>query len=258
MSAAAARPTIRRHEWLLAGVAALVAFMVPMTVVGWLDDPQPEIRVLETAGRLSALIVDGDARVLVINTDDREAAGAFLGRIAQPWEERPQTLIASSDDGAAIGLWEALQRLDPSTVVVDGIPGADPLWAAIDAECSRREIELRYVSNRATLSTDRLVLTVFGAPPETEIGRGIVVRRGTVSVVIALDTLPPPVEGQALIFTGDPSPASPDLLITSDDAPRTSPRHELLVDDRRAARLVLDEDAVRVFGGVVRPPASVR
>ncbi|MEX1158369.1 MAG: hypothetical protein WEC79_05505, partial [Thermomicrobiales bacterium] len=143
MSAAAARPTVRRHEWLLAGVAALLAFVVPMSVVGWLADPDPELRVLETSGRLSTLIVDGDARILVINTGDREAAGAFLGRIAQPWEGRPETVVAPADDDAAIGLWEALQRLEPASVVVAGIPGADPLWAAIDAECARRRIDLR-------------------------------------------------------------------------------------------------------------------
>lgn len=256
MSAAAADPSIRRHEWLLAGIAALIAFIIPMTVVGLLDNPEPEIRVLETSDRLSSLIVDGDARVLVINTDDREAAGAFLGRIAQPWEARPQTIVASSDDGAAIGLWEALQRLEPSTVVVAGIPGADPLWAAIDAECTRRRIALRYVSDRAAIATARLDLTVFGVPPETDGGRGVVVRRGNVSVVIALDGVPPPVDAQALIFNGDPSPATPDLQVTSDDAPRTPLQHELLVKDRRAVRLVIDANEVRAFGGVLRPPAA--
>ena len=254
MSGATARPTIRRHEWLLAGIAALIVFIVPMTVVGWLDDPPPEVRVLETREWLSSLIVDDDARILIVNTYDREAAGAFLGRIAQPWERRPQTIVASSDDGAAIGVWEALQRLEPSTVVIAGIPGADPLWSAIEAECARRHIELRYVADRAVISTDRLNLTIFGASPEIKIGRGVVVRRGNVSVVIALDAVPPLVDAQALIMYGDPAPATPDLLVTSDDSPRTPLQHEVLVNDRRAARLVIDENAVRVFGGVLRSP----
>lgn len=251
-----ADPAIRRHEWLLAAIAALVAFVVPMTVVGWLDDPQPEIRVMQTSERMSALVVDGDARVLIVNTGNREAAGAFLGRIAQPWESQPRTLIASSDDGAAIGLWEALLRLKPSSVVVAGIPGADPLWAAIEAECARRLIELRYVIDRATLSTGRLVLTIVGVPPETGSGRGVIVRRGNISVIAALDDVPPPVDGQALIFNGDPSPATPNLLVTSDDTPRRPLQHELLVDERRAARMVIDENEVRVFGGLLRSPAA--
>lgn len=254
MSGAAADPTIRRREWVLAGIAALVAFVIPMALVGRLDDPKPEIRVLETSRRLSALVIDGDARILIVNTDDREAAGAFLGRIAQPWEERPQTIVAASTDEAAIGLWEALQRLDPASVIIAGIPGADPLWAAIDAECSRRRIDLTYVSDRAALATGRLAVTIFGVPPEAIGSRRVVVRRGNANVVIALDDMPPPVDGQALVFNGDPTAVDTDLLVTSDDAPRTPRQHELLVDDRRAARLVLDEDAVRVFGGVLRAP----
>jgi hypothetical protein len=255
VSGRAARPAIRRHEWLLAGIAALVVFVVPITVVGWLDDPQPEIRVLDTDQRLSTLVVDDDARILIINTDNREAAGAFLGRIAQPWEPKPQTIVASASDDAAIGVWEALMRLEPSSLVIAGVPGADPLWSAIEAECTRRQIDLRYVADRAVIETDHLNLTVFGAPPESDAGRGVAVRRGSVSIVVALDAVAPQIDAQALIFNGDPSPATPDLQITSDDSPRTPPQHELLVDDRRAARLVIEEDAVRAFGGVLRPPA---
>jgi hypothetical protein len=254
VSGRAARPTIRRHEWLLAGIAALVAFVVPLTVVGWLDDPQPEIRVLGTDQRLSTLVIDGDSRILIVNTDNREAAGAFLGRIAQPWESKPQTIVASASEEAAIGLWEALQRLEPSSVIIAGIPGADPLWAAIEDECTRRQIDLHYVSDRATITTDRLSLTVFGAPPEIDTGRGVVIRRGPVSVLVALDAVPPRVEAQALIFNGDPAPATPDLVVTSDDSPRTPSHHEVLVGDLRAVRLVIEEDVVRVFGGVLRPP----
>jgi hypothetical protein len=146
--------------------------------------------------------------------------------------------------------------LDPAIVVVAGIPGADPLWAAIDAECARRQIDLRYVAGRATLSTQRLELTVFGSPPEAESGRGVVVRRGNANVVIALGAVPPPVHGQALIFNGDPESHAPELLVTSDNEPRTPLQHEVLVDDRRAVRLVLDTDSVRVLGGVLRSPAA--
>ncbi len=255
MSASSAHSGIRRHEWFLAGIAALVVFLVPMTVIGWLNDPEPEVRVLDTADTLSALVIDGDDRVLIINTDDREAAGAFLGRIAQPWEPRPMTIVAASDDDSAIGLWEALLRLEPATVVVAGVAGADPLWAAIDAECARRGIALRYVSGRVLISTDRLELTVFGTPPGTDRGRGVVVRHESISVLIALDGVPPAVDSHALVFNGEPPATMPDLLVTSDDAPRTPVLHEVLVDDRRAARLVLEEGAVRVFGGVLRSPA---
>lgn len=257
MSARAAHSGIRRREWLLAGISAFVVFLVPMTVVGWLAESHPEVRVLDTADTLSALIVDGDARVLVINTDNREAAGALLGRIAQPWEPRPTTIIAASDDDAAIGLWEALQRLEPATVVVAGIAGADPLWAAIDAECVRREIVLHYVSDRVLLSTERLELTVFGVPPGSDHGRGVVVRRDDANIVIALDDVPPSVDSHALVFNGDPPVSSTEVLVTSDDAPRTPLLHEILVDDRRVARLVLDDRSIRVFGGVLRSPPSM-
>ena len=143
-----------------------------------------------------------------------------------------------------------------ATVVVAGIPGADPLWAAIDAACADRGIELRYISQRATLATGRLDLTVFGTEVAGGGGRGVVVRRGDLSVIIALDRVPPAVDGQALIFDGDPAPATPDLLVTSDDGPRSPRQHELLVDDRRVVRLELGSDELRAYGGVLRSPAA--
>ena len=254
MSQPAARPAIRRLEWLLAALAALVAFVVPLTVVGWLDKPEPEIRIIASPERLSTLIVDGDARILIVNTDDREGLGAMLGRIAQPWETRPATIIAPASDDIAIGLWEALQRLEPATVIVAGTPGADPLWAEIDAECARREISLTYVSDRASLATDRLTVTIFGALPDQPAARGVVVRRGDVNVAMAFDPVPPPVNAQAVIMNGDPSPLTPDLLVTSDDNPRNPQRHELIVGNLRYVQLILEEDAVRAFGGILRPP----
>jgi len=255
VSQPAARPAIRRHEWLLAGLAALVAFVVPMTVVGWLDNPSPEVRVIASPTSLSAVVIDGDSRILIVNTDDREGAGAMLGRIARPWEPRPTTLISPSDDDAAIGLWEALQRLDPTTVIVAGVPGANQLWSEIDAECNRRGIDLRYVSDRVLLSTDRLDLTVFGAPPDQPAARGVVLHRGDVNVAFAFDPAPPPVEAQALVMNGDPAPATPSLLVTSNDNPRLPNQHELLVGALRYVQLVIEDDAIRAFGGVLRPPA---
>jgi hypothetical protein len=249
-----ARWSARRHEWLLAALAALVVFIVPMTVVGWLDDPAPEVRVLASPQRLSALVADGDARVLILNTNDREATVALLGRIAQPWEAKPTTIIAPASDDAAIGLWEALQRLEPASVIVAGIPGADPLWSEIDAECARRDIDLRYISDRALLPVDRLELTIFGTPPEQAGATGVVIRRGDVNVAVAFDAVPPPVEAQALLLNGDPAPAKPDLLVTSDDSPRLPERHEVIVGDLRYVRLVIEDGAVRVFGGVLLSP----
>ncbi|HEX5165846.1 MAG TPA: hypothetical protein VFV93_10665 [Thermomicrobiales bacterium] len=256
MSAPAADPAIRRRELVLAGIAALIAFVVPLSVVSWLDDPEPEIRVLASSERLSALVIDGDARVLIANSDDREEAGAMLGRIAQPWEPEPRTIVAPPDEGGSLSLWEALQRLEPATVVVAGIPGADPLWAAIESECNRRNIDLRYVSDRATLSTEHLDLTVFGTPPEAEGATGVVIRRGEISVVAAFGSIPPPVPGQVLIFNGDPSSTTPDLLVSSDDAPHSVQHNELLVTGRRYTRLVLTTDDVHVFGGTLRLPQS--
>jgi hypothetical protein len=227
-----------------------------MTVVGWLDDPAPEVRVLAGPKRLSALVIDGDARVLILNTNDREATVALLGRIAQPWEATPTTLVAPASDDAAIGLWEALQRLEPASAIVAGIPGADPLWSAIDAECARRGIDLRYISDRALLEVGRLDLTIFGTPPEQAGATGVVIRRGDVNVAVAFDAVPLPVEAHALLMNGDPAPATPDLLVTSDDSPRLPKQHELLVGELRYVRLVIEDDAVRVFGGVLLSPGT--
>ncbi|MGH9175030.1 MAG: hypothetical protein ACRD1H_11775 [Vicinamibacterales bacterium] len=255
MSRTAAAPA-RRRTWVIVALAALMMFVVPMATIGWLADAEPEIRVMLAGRELSSLVIDGEQRILVINTADREAAGALLGRIAQPWEADPTTIVSGSEDLAAIGLWEALQRLEPRTVVVAGIPGADPLWAAIDAYCVQRRIELHYIAERANLATERLEITLFGELPESDSGSGLVIRRGDLNVVIALDEQPPDIDGQVLIHAGDPAPLIPDLFITSNVTPGPSRQHEVIVDERERVTLLIEEHRVRVFDGTLRLPVD--
>lgn len=243
---------VARQGWVVGGIVALLTLVLPLGAHALLTDDDPEVRVLETDGRLSALIVDGDARILVIDTKDREMARDALGRLYRPWEARPQVVIAPSTDDAAIGLWGVLQDLDPRQVFVAGVPGALPLWRDIEVECRRREIPLRIVPDLLTVTTPRLSVSLVGREPERDDARAVVVRRGDTNIVLAFDEQRLPVRGQVLVTAGTGQEASADLLVTGSGTPRDTPRPEIIVGRRERVRLVLGTDDVRVYGGARR------
>jgi hypothetical protein len=198
---------------------ALLTVIVPLAAIDAASEDAPEVRVIAIRGRPTVLIADGDARVLILNTGDRERLRSALGRLGRPWEPDVQLLIAPADDDAAVGLWEALERSEPQQVIVTGLPGAAPLWQAIDNECRQRGITIRYLAGSVTVELGRLTLTVFGAE-EGNAGAGVVVRRGAANALIAFDTALPNVSAQVLVTGADADAARADLIVTTDSATR--------------------------------------
>jgi hypothetical protein len=233
-------------------VVALLVFLIPVALLDWTSDTPPEIRIIETRGRLSSLIVDGEARMLVIDSTDREVARAAAGSLSAPWEARPTIVIASSDDRAATGLWEILQGSTPRRLLISGVPGAHALWAEIERECARRGVELNYVTSHASVQTERLTILVTGVEPERPGPLAVVVRRGGANVVIALDGGSPPIPGQVLVTSGDGLRSPADLVVTPRRAVRQPGHHELLVGRGEQVRLILEADAIRAQGGEAR------
>lgn len=249
-------PRSTRRGALLAGVVAMLAvLLIPLSVIAVLDSPEPELRVSAAWGRVSVLITDGDERLLIINTDDREAARALAGRLYRPWEPGPSILIAPADDRAAIGLWELVQRVETGSVLVAGVPGADPLWDAIERHCRARGIDLVYVTGRATVDTSRLRVDVIGHGPELTGERVVSVQRGGIRAVIALDATVPTEPANVLITGASGHGTTSDLVITSDVASRSSLVHEVIVRSREVIRVSLEPELIRIYGGSLREPS---
>jgi hypothetical protein len=242
---------------LLAGIVTMfVVLLAPLTVIAILEDPEPELRIVSAWDRVTVLIADGDARVLVVSTTDREMARAMVGRVSRPWEPSPHLLISPADDGAAIGLWEILQRTGPGSVIVAGTPGADPLWHAIDRECRGRDIDLVYVAGRVAVATDRLLIEVSAPAPEVMGDRFVAVTRGSTRSVIALDSAVPDEPGNVLVTSGNGDAANADLVISTDRAPRSSGGSVVVVGPREVVRVSLESSTIRIFGGALRQPTG--
>jgi hypothetical protein len=241
---------------IIAGVCvALMVVLLPLSVLALTDDPGPHLRLLETRGRISALVVDGDARVLIVNSVDREAARAALGELARPWESEPQMLIGPAEDGAAIGLWEALARTQPATVVIVGIPGANPIWSAIEQECQRRAIHLTWVAGTAQVDLPRMTLSMHAPAPEQAGGQYVILARANTRIGLALDGPAP--RGVHALVTNRPSERNDaDLLVTTNREARRVTQPEIVMGRREVARITLEDARLRVLGGTYRAPET--
>jgi hypothetical protein len=248
-------PRLSRRSLIAGSIAALVTVVAPLIVWSRQSNDEPEVRVLRTRDRATALIADGSARVLVVNSPDREAVRDAIGRASRPWEPLPHLLIAPSDDDAAVGLLEAVEHSRPKNVLVAGVPGADPVWARVAQLCRERAIPVQYVTTMATAETERLQITVLGADPEErKPARAAIVRRGETNLVVAFDAGPQPTPGQVLIANSISEDVTADMLITVDDTPRRFNRDQVLVGTGDLVRIALTATGVQITGGKYRGP----
>jgi hypothetical protein len=236
-------------------LAAALVCAVPLYVMARAAPHEPEARVLATGEQLSALIADGDARVLIINARDRTVARSALGRLTRPWEPAITTLVAPADDAAAPGLLEALLRTQPSTVIVVNVPGADPTWAEIERICRERAIAFTIVADEARVATGKLNLTFLAGGAANDSG-AVIAQRGDVSVLFALGHSPVSANGQLLISNRAPSDGSATVAqLTSD--PHAGATVRVVVDDQRPIRVMIELNRLRVGGGARLDPAPV-
>jgi hypothetical protein len=233
-------------------LATLLVCGAPLYAFARTEPHEPELRVLATDKQLSALLADGNARVLIINAQDRSVARAALGRLTRPWEPDITTLVAPSRDDAAPGLLEALERTLPSAVVVVGLPGADPTWAEVERICRERGIAYTIVADEAQLTTDTLSITMVAGATVTDSG-ALIAQRGDISVVIALGASRVAAHGQVLVSNSALSGASDSAVqLTSD--PHAGATQRVVVDDIRPVRLTIESERLRVSGGARLDP----
>lgn len=241
----------RGFPWIVAVCALGLGAGLPLALVAWLTAEPAEMRIVATGNDLSALVVDGGARVLVINATDRELAGEALGIMARPWERGPNVLIAPADDRAATGLWESLTRTQPSNVIIVGIPGAASIWAAIEDVCRERDIDLRFVTGTLTFDTERLTVTVFGPQPGGEGPMAIVVRHEEVNAVLLLSSAAPAIEAQVAIANADPGIEGLSVLVSARAVAVGAGIRQLIAAEREIIHMRFEDAHVRIEGGTL-------
>ena len=238
----------RSRDWVVAGACAVIAFSIPFLIITALAERHPEIRLVQTGDGISALIVDGRARVLVVNSNDRTHTRAALGRLARPWEPDFSTVISTAEDDAAPGLWEALEYPALRRVVIAGLPGSDPVWSWIETEARKREIEVHFAGEPISLSSENLQIEVQpGTTPEMAY---VSVTQGNVVVLVGLGALPPQIPAQTLVTHYGPGDIEqyPLTVMPASTASSLTPG-TVLMGENSVVTLVLEEEQLRVRGG---------
>lgn len=252
--------TLLRREFLVAVLAGLATFAVPLAVLSWTAAPPPEIKIVSGSGRISAYVVNDELRLLALTAVDPREVQALLGRIRRPWQDGPAVLVLSAaNDPEASGVWAALQLTDLDQVIVVGLPGAHPTWTAVERHCDAHAIQLDYVPERATVTLDGLLL-VLQAGDEDDGGDALLVRAGRLNIAIALDGKFPKGPAGVVISNGEPGlRLKPDaLLIRNEPLVQVVPgTTELALGRNGTATLLFDGTGVRVRGGDVRRAATL-
>lgn len=159
-----AAAAIRVHRHARSAFLACAVFMA--VVIGgvglgasWVrDDHQPSITVLGSGSRLSTLIVDGPARLLIASGDDASAFGNALATALRPTSRRIDVILLDGDERSrTVAARVRRDYPDAATFVIGG--DAHP-WLA-DLELDADAVITK--STRITLSP---MLSITVDPPE--------------------------------------------------------------------------------------------
>ncbi len=224
-----------------------IIFLGIFSILEVLHEDQPHLRIGETDGRVSGLIVTDDTRLLILNTEDRAEARSFAGRMARPWEPDPSAVLVSAADYAASGLWEYLQVAEPNQVVIAGLPGSDVVWEAALDLCASRNISVDFVTHSSTISIEPFTVTVLSAKPGDPLSAAVVIRRDSANVFLRLDGDPANVQSQLTI--GDSQLAIDNLSSVVIDVGEATTEFEgmrLGFDGSKVGRVYFDNDKIRI------------
>lgn len=256
---ASGRATQRTAIWrdrrllVIIGLVAAVVAAAGIPAVLWLTTPhQAQVIVTNTGGQPSAMIEEPDRRILILNTVDREEALSIVSRLSMALSTYPDIVIAPANDEVAPALLAIVDEVQPATVIVAGAPGAASAWTSIEQSARRLGIDVRYTGDLVTIDGGLLQVAVLGTRDDAQ-ASAVVVRRRSMSIVIALTPGRIPASGQTVV-TGDPDAApSADLIVTTDDtAGRPAKQLEVVVERGDTVRLELEPTSVQVFGGTRR------
>lgn len=178
----------RRH-WAVGAICGLLlAAILIWPVVG--GSQSPEIRIAGTSRALSVLVVDGDARILLLNANGPQDARSAIGTLNRLWESEPSIIVVGADRKNGEALWEALQRLRPRQLIVAGAPGGEPEWIMIERYCKDAGIEISYLEEQAAIQLPSIKLTIMPPDSARDAPSWVEVQSGTISAAIGLGGLP--------------------------------------------------------------------
>lgn len=235
----------------LAGAVMVLVVAAGLPVVLWLTSPrEAQLLILNAGGRPSAMVEDGDSRVLILNTADREEALALSSRLSRALAPAPSVVVAPPDDDFAPALLAVVEHLRPAQVIVAGAPGAAPEWTAIEQAGRRLGVALRYTGGLVSFDGPTLRVAVIGTRDDEQ-AAAVVVRRGGVSVVVALTAGRVPAPGQVLVTDAPAQGSGVDLVVTSDSG---GPARQLqvVVERDEVVRVAIERSSVRIYGGTRR------
>lgn len=238
-------------------IVALVALLVAgagLPVALWLTRPrQAQLLIVNAGGRPTTMIEDGDRRILILNTEDREEALSIVSRLSRALAPDPSIVVAPSDDRFAPALLAVVEQLRPDQVIVAGAPGAAAVWTAIEQTSRRLGVSLRYTGGMVSFDGPTLQVAVIGAQGGDQ-AAAVVVRRGGANIVLTLSDGRAPASGQLLVTAEPSAVGNADLVITTrvSGPPR---RPEVVVERGEVVRVAIEPSAVRIYGGTRRQPA---
>jgi hypothetical protein len=137
-------------------------------------------------------------------------------------------------------------------VIVVGAPGDGPLWSELARQCAARGVTFTVVAGSARSTTARLALTWLAG--DNGASGGLVIQRGSISVLVALGADPVAARGQALIGKVALAPDSGVSVQLTSDAPAGAVEH-VVVGGTAPTRIVLEPSRLRVHGGTLLAPA---
>jgi hypothetical protein len=244
-------------RWGAGILAAALAFLIPLLAIGGSSSANPTVRVFPTGERLSALVIDGNVRVLLLNADDLQATSSALGRSTRPWEADPDTIIAPADDAVAPSIWQAIQITGSRQLLIAGVPGADPIWSEIERICRSDGIDLQYLSSESTIELPSLHLRVIASSPDADLPAAVAIERGETRLLVALDSASADLSSHALVIAELPEELPQTTVALVRDPPIVPHARYLIAVPRRGmVTVVIEPDRLRFDGGTLYASAD--
>lgn len=216
------------------------------------SDDASGVRVAATDGALSAQIVDGETRILILNASGPQDGRSVLGKLNRPWEARPATVIVGADRQNIVeALWEVVQRLEPGQIIVVGAPGADTDWALLERYCRDHDIDLRFLDSETILDGPTVAVKIVPPLEDASSGTGsyVEISRGNMSIGVELGSAPSGSRYHLIVADGAvPDAVWRDLQVTTNREDNPAGIHAILLDPGDRIDIRIQDDALAIRG----------
>ncbi|CAN5529544.1 hypothetical protein BH23CHL2_BH23CHL2_11320 [soil metagenome] len=239
----------RRH-WFVATTVG-VALIIGLTWLTTAGAGTPELRIAATNRAVSAQIVDGEYRVLILNARDPRDARAVIGKLAQPWEPRPSTIIVGADRDNASALWEAVHRVEPQQIIVAGAPGDSTDWSAIERYARERQIQVSFLEKPTAIKLDSTTITVSPPIDAGSISNPSFVEIGRSESLIAVELAGLPQRGRYHLSVSAEPPGPhvwANLAVTMDDSTTSGRGRSILLRPGERIDTIVEPNRLRIQG----------